>query len=443
MEGGRILADAMRDDGLAWLAEHRPHYLPPDAEPSNTASGGDAVCRLDGISFAYRGGADVLGGASLEVRRGEVVALEGPNGSGKTTLAKIAAGLLEPDAGTAWLDGRAGYLSQDPGRYLVRDRVLDEVALESAATGGGRSRPWSASGWTGRQSAIRATSRAASASGWGSPRWPSPSPTFSSSTSRRAGSTRTARRRSPTGSPSTRRPGEDEKIGLGHGHRGEPQPLALAAREIARVAVSRPREPDALQGAERPSSVAADSEGDLVEDTIADEVAARILAQIAGRPSRQAVPASGSSRPACDLRQRRLPDPLALPARRPPRGRPPRECRENICAAPVCEPNAVEAADRLAPRSGVRRLNVRRQVVGAVLCEPGKPVVAHGVGKAPPPSMKSTRSARASARPVRCSERKVVRAELVNEGEEALGRLGIELRRRLVEEQKPRAKRKR
>ena len=137
MEGGRILADAVRDDGLAWLAEHRAHYLPPDAEPSNTASEGDAVCRLDGIRFAYRGGVDVLGGASLEVRRGEVVALEGPNGSGKTTLAKIAAGLLEPDAGTAWLDGRAGYLSQDPGRYLVRDRVLDEVAL---GVGGDRGR---------------------------------------------------------------------------------------------------------------------------------------------------------------------------------------------------------------------------------------------------------------------------------------------------------------
>jgi energy-coupling factor transport system ATP-binding protein len=87
------------------------------------------VTRLDGIRFAYRGGSEFLGGTSLEVRRGEVVGLEGPNGSGKTTLAKIAAGLLQPGAGTAWRAGRAGYLSQDPGRYLVRDRVVDEVAL--------------------------------------------------------------------------------------------------------------------------------------------------------------------------------------------------------------------------------------------------------------------------------------------------------------------------
>jgi energy-coupling factor transport system ATP-binding protein len=129
MEGGRILADAARDDGLAWLAEHRARYLPSDAVILDGSPGGETISRLEGIRFAYRGGPEFLGGASLEVRRGEVVALEGANGSGKTTLAKIAAGLLQPAAGTVWRAGRAGYLSQDPGRYLVRDRVLDEVAL--------------------------------------------------------------------------------------------------------------------------------------------------------------------------------------------------------------------------------------------------------------------------------------------------------------------------
>ena len=71
----------------------------------------------------------VLDGVDLELRRGEIVALEGPNGSGKTTLARIAAGLVEPDSGTVELRGRAGYLSQDPGRYLVKETALDEVGL--------------------------------------------------------------------------------------------------------------------------------------------------------------------------------------------------------------------------------------------------------------------------------------------------------------------------
>ena len=41
---------------------------------------------------------------SIEIGRGEVIALVGENGSGKTTLAKILAGLYRPDSGTVRWD---------------------------------------------------------------------------------------------------------------------------------------------------------------------------------------------------------------------------------------------------------------------------------------------------------------------------------------------------
>jgi energy-coupling factor transport system ATP-binding protein len=122
LDAGRIVLDAPRDEAVAWLAANRPLYLPHEA---------DAVCRLRGIRFAY-GDRVVLDGVSLDVRRGEIVALTGPNGAGKTTLAKIAAGLLSPDAGVVE-HAPAAYLSQDPGRHLVTERVRDEVALGSDA----------------------------------------------------------------------------------------------------------------------------------------------------------------------------------------------------------------------------------------------------------------------------------------------------------------------
>jgi energy-coupling factor transport system ATP-binding protein len=136
LDEGRLLLDASREHAVSWLGEHRPAYV-TEAEglPTDQASS-DCVVRIENAWFAY-GQNRALADAGLEVRRGEVVVLEGPNGSGKTTLAKIASGLLESQAGRVRRTGTACYLSQDPGRYLVCEHVIDEVAL---AVGGDRKR---------------------------------------------------------------------------------------------------------------------------------------------------------------------------------------------------------------------------------------------------------------------------------------------------------------
>jgi ABC-type bacteriocin/lantibiotic exporter with double-glycine peptidase domain len=64
-----------------------------------------ASLQLAGISKTY-GPARVLIDVSLSINPGEVVALMGANGAGKSTLAKIASGVVKPDAGQILVAGR-------------------------------------------------------------------------------------------------------------------------------------------------------------------------------------------------------------------------------------------------------------------------------------------------------------------------------------------------
>jgi energy-coupling factor transport system ATP-binding protein len=129
LEQGRVLLAAGRDDALVWLASNRPAWVEQQPGFSQVAAGGDVACSVQSVSFAYD--RPVLQNVSLDLHRGEIVALTGRNGSGKTTLAKLVTGLLEPQSGRVVRVGRAAMLLQDPGRYLVRERADEEVALGS------------------------------------------------------------------------------------------------------------------------------------------------------------------------------------------------------------------------------------------------------------------------------------------------------------------------
>ncbi len=108
--------------------------------PELTLTEGGAGLVVVGLRKSYRK-KPVIRDVSMELKRGEIIALLGPNGSGKTTCFYAIAGLVSPDAGQVTIDGRditylpmyrraragIGYLPQEMSVFRglnVEDNIL-------------------------------------------------------------------------------------------------------------------------------------------------------------------------------------------------------------------------------------------------------------------------------------------------------------------------------
>lgn len=94
------------------------------------------------IGFAYSNRHTALHNVSVDIRKGELVAVVGTNGAGKSTFAKIICGFETPQSGTLTFSGedlssfsikeradRIGYVMQNPNQMISKVMIADEVGL--------------------------------------------------------------------------------------------------------------------------------------------------------------------------------------------------------------------------------------------------------------------------------------------------------------------------
>ena len=110
----------------------------------------DKFIELNDVTFSYLTDYDehtvkntVINGISLEISRGEFVAVLGHNGSGKATLAKMLNAIKLPESGKVYVDGmdtsdennlfdirkRVGMVFQNPDNQIVATVVEEDVAF--------------------------------------------------------------------------------------------------------------------------------------------------------------------------------------------------------------------------------------------------------------------------------------------------------------------------
>ena len=116
-------------DGRNWLLDYaKSHDLKAVPETQKPAPNGETVVSAQELWFKYEQDApDVVKGLSLELHKGEFLALLGGNGTGKTTSMRLLAGLRKAYRGELHISGSVGMLPQNPQALFVKNTVREDL----------------------------------------------------------------------------------------------------------------------------------------------------------------------------------------------------------------------------------------------------------------------------------------------------------------------------
>lgn len=116
-------------DGTGFLTERaQEQSLLPLPEKAPRGYPDEVVLEAEELWFRYeKDSPDVVKGFSLTLQSGEFYALLGGNGAGKTTALKVLSGLRTPYRGEVRIQGKLGYLPQNPQSLFVKQTVREDL----------------------------------------------------------------------------------------------------------------------------------------------------------------------------------------------------------------------------------------------------------------------------------------------------------------------------
>ena len=118
----------VRDGSEFLTARNRELPLVPFAEKEKHACSEEIAIHADELWFRYEKDLpDVVKGCSLTLHKGEFYAILGGNGAGKTTTLKLISGLKTAYRGSVSVNGRLGFLPQNPQSLFVKHTVREDL----------------------------------------------------------------------------------------------------------------------------------------------------------------------------------------------------------------------------------------------------------------------------------------------------------------------------